>query len=96
MPIVELNDNQKAAYIEGQGARCLICNSKDLDGERYEGEGNVITQPIACLECGSRWQDVYVLTDVDSIETERWTPFVGQVCGLVKVGLRFPVSFYAA
>lgn len=72
MLIVELNDTQKTAYIEGEGARCPICNSKDLDGEGYEGEGNVITQPIACLECGSSWQDVYILTDIDSIETD-WT-----------------------
>lgn len=72
MPIVELNDTQKVAYIEGQGLRCPICNSKALDGGRYESDDNFITQPIACLECDSSWQDVYVLTDVDSIETD-WT-----------------------
>jgi len=71
MARIEIKNNEKAAYINGGGARCLICNSMDLEGGQYNGDDNFITQKIVCLECGSSWQDVYVLTDVDDIETSK-------------------------
>ena len=71
MPVIEIKDSEKTAYINGGSVRCLFCNSIDLEGGQYVGDGNFITQHILCLGCGSNWQDAYVLIDVDNIETSR-------------------------
>ena len=46
---------------------CPTCNSNDIEGQGFEGEGEVAWQNVECNECGSKWQEVYVFDYIDQI-----------------------------
>ena len=51
-------------YIEEGGCTCLYCGSTNLDGGSIDIDAGLAWQPVYCNDCGSEWQDVYVLTQV--------------------------------
>lgn len=61
-----LTPEQKKAYINCGGALCPYCESKDMTGGNYEGDGNAISMPVTCNNCGQSWVDIYILTDVNN------------------------------
>jgi hypothetical protein len=48
-------------YLEQSGS-CPVCQSQEIEGDSYEGDGDAIYMKITCLSCEATWQDVYRLT----------------------------------
>jgi hypothetical protein len=51
-------------YVKSQGSFCPYCDSTDLEGGSMNGDGNYIAMQVYCLNCKSKWQDIYTLTGI--------------------------------
>jgi hypothetical protein len=54
----------KKAYIKGKGLICPFCKAESVQGGFIHVEAGKTLQEMNCLECDSKWQDVYQLIDV--------------------------------
>lgn len=55
-------------YIKADGVACLICKSKNIEGESFKSVTEVsVGQDICCLDCGSTWTDIYYLSTVNDV-----------------------------
>lgn len=66
---MQLSEDKQKEYLE-HPSRCPVCNSGELEGGSYQGDGNHIFQNIHCLNCGALWDDVYTLTGIDDVKTK--------------------------
>lgn len=55
------------AYRESGGSMCPMCKSHNMDTGRLEVDGDVTTQNIVCVTCGSEWTDVWTLKSFDNL-----------------------------
>lgn len=62
-----MKTNLVKAYLK-DSAKCPHCQSKDIDGNEIQCEGDSHYQTIQCNNCGRSWVDIYTLTDVDLTE----------------------------
>ena len=63
-----LTEADKQQYVKEGGSRCPYCGSHDLEGGDLHSEGSYISQTIDCLSCESKWDDIYQLSGVESID----------------------------
>lgn len=58
----------KKDYLRRKGINCLVCNAADTTTITDEAnDAGYCTMDIECTVCGSTWQDVYTLIDVENI-----------------------------
>ena len=55
-------------YIDDGAACCPVCASMDLAGGRTSTDADYHSIEIECCECGSTWEDVYVLKYATNLE----------------------------
>ena len=60
-------DAVKAEYLKSGGSICPFCGGKDIEGGNTEADGTSVWIEILCENCGSRWHDIYTLTDIEEI-----------------------------
>ncbi|HOX42935.1 MAG TPA: hypothetical protein PK668_05035 [Myxococcota bacterium] len=58
----------KTEYLASGGVFCPHCHADDIEGGPVEISAGEATQEVTCLKCEAVWQDVYTLTDVESVE----------------------------
>lgn len=44
-----------------ESATCPVCGGVDVSGWEFEAEDTQAWQEVSCDDCGSRWNDVYVM-----------------------------------
>jgi hypothetical protein len=56
-------------YIETGAARCLNpdCGSADIPAGEYNADGDWVAFKITCNDCGTEWEDVYLIKCVTNI-----------------------------
>jgi transcription elongation factor Elf1 len=47
---------------------CPFCGSEEIHASSFEPSGKHIYNEIECTECERRWNDVYELVTIESIE----------------------------
>lgn len=57
---------QKRRYLEDPNY-CPYCGSDKIEGSRVEVEFTTARQVISCRSCGSRWADLYQLSDIEPV-----------------------------
>jgi hypothetical protein len=72
MNLVGTLDNErikklKKEYLKRKGVRCLICGGDSTISSYADTDRNYCTFDVECEECGSTWQDVYILQDAKNI-----------------------------
>ena len=65
---MKLTNEQRKAYLQGEGASCPYCGVTDIEGQSVDIDTCHATQEVRCLECGEEWLDIYTLTDVEAIQ----------------------------
>lgn len=56
--------NQVSAYISEQGTKCPVCGRIPTSGEpEFDPSIPALTQRVTCFACGTRWIDVWTLTN---------------------------------
>jgi hypothetical protein len=55
-------------YVNDGGNFCPHCQSNDIEAEHFEVDSGHAWQPVSCNNCGSTWNDVYVLTGFTDFE----------------------------
>jgi transposase-like protein len=61
---------QKQAYLDAGGVRCLFCRDYNISAEKSKMYGVVINQRVFCPACQRTWVDVYSLTGTEPDEDE--------------------------
>ena len=56
-------DRRKIKYFKDGGHHCPYCNSKEIDAESPECDGE-ISEVVICGDCGRTWTDIYRLQEV--------------------------------
>lgn len=55
-------------YILGSGQFCPFCHYDGVIQEQPDTlGGNTISQIARCIECGSKWREVYMLHSIENI-----------------------------
>ena len=63
-------DKLRMKYLK-YSSRCPHCGSANIEAGSLDiCNGEEIYQPVGCLTCKKRWQDVYTLTDVEFDDEE--------------------------
>lgn len=59
-------------YCKSGFSKCpnISCKSTDISGGPIEVDGNICTQHLDCISCGSTWTDVYELQGFTDFTTE--------------------------
>ena len=65
---MSLTEEAKKRYLEESGVNCPFCGSSQIEGASVEINAGSAYQPIGCLQCDKRWNDVYTLRDVEEVE----------------------------
>jgi hypothetical protein len=55
-------------YIRQGGTRCPFCGSDEIEGSSVEVDGGSAWQEVACNNCDSQWQDVYLLREINDLQ----------------------------
>lgn len=56
-------------YLDKGGAVCPYCNSGNLHSNPdVQFSGNVIFQPVVCLDCKQEWTDEFTLSGYSPVE----------------------------
>ena len=63
-----LTEEARQQYLEKKGVACPFCSSNEIEGGFVEIDAGSAYQPICCLRCEKRWNDVYALQDVEERE----------------------------
>lgn len=61
----DLTEEQKKAYLE-KSYKCPFCHSPDIEGQSLEVDSGHAWQPVSCVSCGRRWNDLYDLVGVEA------------------------------
>jgi DNA-directed RNA polymerase subunit RPC12/RpoP len=48
--------------------RCPYCYSDEIVGGSIQIDGSTAWQPITCVDCGKRWNDIYTIIAYESVE----------------------------
>ncbi|MFQ5491992.1 MAG: hypothetical protein ACE5GE_14845 [Phycisphaerae bacterium] len=62
---MDLTDEAKQRYLKGGGVRCPFCDGDQIEGGPVEIDEGQAIQPVGCLNCDRRWNDVYTLHDIE-------------------------------
>ncbi len=65
--MTDFTAKQKADYLKLYGCRCPVCKSADISAGQIEVDGPSAWSDVKCEQCGSQWQDVYTLTDIEPV-----------------------------
>jgi transposase-like protein len=49
-------------YVERGGAFCPYCESSDIEGGKFDAEGDQVFLYVECHTCGRTWTDFYTLS----------------------------------
>ena len=63
-----LTEEARKQYLEKNGVDCPFCGSDEIEGGFVDIECGSAYQPVRCLRCEKRWNDVYALQDVEEVE----------------------------
>ncbi|HUU83970.1 MAG TPA: hypothetical protein VM243_10750 [Phycisphaerae bacterium] len=63
-----LTEETKQQYLNANGVNCPFCGSNQTKGGFVEIDAGHAHQPISCLECDKRWNDVYTLHGLEEVE----------------------------
>lgn len=63
-----ITEEQRKKYLKEGGVNCPFCGSEDIEGGHIDIDAGGAWQHITCLNCEKRWNDMYVLTDVEEVE----------------------------
>lgn len=55
-------------YCALEEARCPYCGSVHIEGGSVQIDRATAWQPIVCLSCGKRWNDVYTIAAYEPVE----------------------------
>lgn len=62
----ELSKEKLKKYIESGYGDCPVCKTNDkLEGGNWESDGNQAWREYECGNCGTTFEDIYTLTDVE-------------------------------
>ena len=65
-----LTRRQVRQYLKGHGAFCPFCQSPQIEGTgTSNSDADWHENEVACQACGALWKDVYLLADVQVVET---------------------------
>lgn len=62
----DITEEQKKKYLDGHSHKCPFCGSPDIEGRLVEVDSGSCWQPVSCVHCGRRWEDIYKLVDVQA------------------------------
>lgn len=60
-------ETKKRHYLNIHGVRCPLCGSDSIEGGSVDANGSTAWQYCSCGECGTEWNDVYHLKEVEII-----------------------------
>jgi transcription elongation factor Elf1 len=65
----DITPKAKKKYLKSP-AHCPFCNSTDIEGQMVQVDSGACWQPISCVTCKRKWDDIYKLTDVDATDRD--------------------------
>jgi hypothetical protein len=61
-----LSTEQYYDYMQSRGSFCPVCKSTNILGTgEHRADGEWHSNEVECLACGSIWDDIYTLSDVE-------------------------------
>ena len=76
-----MSPKERKEYINAGGSFCLNCGSGNISADRIESEGRKAWRAVVCYDCGSEWNDIFKLIEVDGIRLPENDPMVSGVNG---------------
>ena len=55
----------KRKYLKGLGMHCPFCGHESYPQSQHPKSADEVYQPIHCKNCGSEWDDIYKLDDIE-------------------------------
>ena len=55
-------------YVAHGGVHCPYCGSEDIEGGSVQTDNRVVWQPVRCLTCGRKWNDLYTIAGYEPVE----------------------------
>lgn len=54
-------------YCALEEPRCSYCYSDEIVGGSIQIDGNIAWQPITCVDCGKKWNDIYTIAAYEPV-----------------------------
>lgn len=67
----KLSREQKNKYVRDNGVRCPYCNTyyKLMVKGVTQTDGINACQDVRCIHCGKEWRDIFVLCDIEELNS---------------------------
>jgi transcription elongation factor Elf1 len=64
----DLTPRAKKKYLKSPHS-CPFCGSHDIEGQQVQIDCGACWQPISCTTCKRKWDDIYMLMNVEATDT---------------------------
>ena len=65
-----ITEEMKDKYFDSQGYECPFCGTRGLISHGDSHNGINLKRRIGCTNCHKRWNDVYIMVNIEEVEDE--------------------------